>query len=52
MYSHLFRTREGWTVIYTETAAVNSGVIRTEHYANKRDAKLAAAAAGAIPHNY
>jgi hypothetical protein len=52
MYAHLFKTREGWTIIYTETAAVNSGVIRTEHWPDKRTAKKAAAAAGATPHNY
>jgi hypothetical protein len=52
MYAHIFKTREGWTVIYTETAAVNSGVIRTEHWPNKTAAKKSAAAAGATPWNY
>jgi len=62
LYSHIYKMRpttsrllnlpNGHTLILTTGAEINTGVIRTEHHADKRSAKAAAKAANATPWNY
>ena len=53
MIAHIFKAKAGqFTLILSTGAAINTGVISETLYASKAEAKAAAKAAGATPHNY
>lgn len=51
-YSHIYKTRGGYTLILTTGAEINTGKISETTHADKRAAKAAAKAANATPWNY
>jgi len=51
-YSHIFKARDGFVLILTTGAEINTGVISETQHADKRAAKAAAKAANATPWNY
>lgn len=55
MYAHIFKARQKgfWELILSKSAAVSyDQVISSNLYATKPEAKAAAKAANATPHNY
>jgi hypothetical protein len=51
--AHIYKAKAGqFTLILSTGAAINTGVLSETTHANKAEAKAAAKAAGATPHNY
>jgi hypothetical protein len=52
MYAHIFKGRDGFTLIISKGAEINQGVISTAVYLDRKAAKVAARLMKATPWNY
>ena len=53
IYAHIFKSRGGkFCLTLTDTPAISSGMISKSMHESKSEAKAAAKAVGAKPHNY
>jgi len=52
MYAHIFKVRNGFSLIISKGAELNQGVISTTIYLDRKAAKTAARLMGATPWNF